>query len=207
MKIKETNRRNVTRYLKSDGGWTLMELGIVAVIVVTISVVALNRITSPTKSLGSAVAQLVISDIAFAQELAVSTGKSTIITVASGEMSDDQSNQGNAYAYGRGRGRGHGYGYQKPHQCDDLCSGAGYSIKFLDESPVPYPLAAAVSTFRGAVTIETLIGGFRFDSGGRLVLPGYQWQSGQTSVTVMQLDHKVNINLARETGRVTITNG
>ncbi len=107
-----------------------------------------------------------------------------------------------------GRGRGHGHGYGHAHNgCGDGCGGGaagGYSLQFADGTEIPYPLAASVTNINSSVTIAPAATIFRFDSAGRLIVTGYDWSSGQTSLTLVTINNKVGIKVARETGAASL---
>ena len=290
------------RYDRGDSGWTYIEMMITVGIVGIIGSVAGVKLANTRDSdVSSAVAQIFLGDLAFAQNLAMSTNKGVVMTFSSGcddgeydrhhgrgrghdddhgggnndhdnddgdgdhnhghgndddhndddnpgngnngngngnngnghgnddGDDDDHGNNGNGHGQGqdddddhdngygndnngnhghRCHGRGHGRGYGHHHDCDDGCdnTSGGYVLTFADGSPLPYPVAASMTTVSAPVTLTPEIVNFRFDSVGRFIVPGYQWESGQTSLILMTINNKVAIQVTRETGKTKVIN-
>ena len=254
-----------------DSGFSYIEMIIsIGVVGVIGSVATVKMVNNREGNVSVAVAQIFIGDLAFAQNLAMSTNKGVVMTFSAGcddgendgdhnhghgndGDHDDDDNPGNGNGnngngnngngngnngngngnngngngqgqdddddhdngYGnddghgkRHHGRGHGRGYGQPHDCDDGCddSSGGYVLTFADGSPLPYPQAASMTTVNSPVTIAAATTTFRFDSVGRLIVPGYQWATGQTSLIIMTINDNIGIQVTRETGKTTIIN-
>ncbi|MBM3329072.1 MAG: hypothetical protein FJY67_06305 [Calditrichaeota bacterium] len=201
-----------------EDGFTTVELIIAIVVVAAISVIAIMRFGGQSERTAQSVAEIIISDLAYAQEAAIAAGKGVQIALAAscGGCEDNRQGLGhdeNIRGEGvNGNGRGHGYGYGHLHHCDESCRVSqtpegGYAVNYSDGMPVNYPAAAALMNLREQVVVEMTVNRIQFDSGGRLVLPGYNWSEGQQAATVITVNNRYRVNVARETGKSWVTEG
>jgi len=211
MKRNSGSTKSTTSY-----GFTTLEITVVVLVVAVIVVVGIIRFGNlgGQERVARAVAELIVSDLAFSQELAVSRGKAVIVTFTPGA---DGGDGGGRRGYGHdpnvrgegmnGNGRGHGYGWgHMHHNCGPNCGGGdagGYSIQFVDGTPIPYPESALVTDLRGQVTITTAMT-LQFDSSGRLITPNFTWGDGQTEANAVILNDNVIVAITRETGKTRV---
>lgn len=89
---------------RNDAGWTSLELMIsIGVVGVIGSIATVKMINNSEGNVSNAVAQIFLGDLAFAQNLAMSTNKGVVMTFSSG--CDDGEND-------RHHGRGHGHDWR-----------------------------------------------------------------------------------------------
>ncbi len=212
--------------LLSSNGFTNFELVVVLLVIGIVLAIGVVRFTDEGESdrVAKVVAQLIISDLAFAQEMAVSAGKTVEVVFTPGTDGGDWSGfgcgLGGRRGYGHdpdvrgegmnGYGRGHGYGWgHLHHNCGPGCGGGtagGYYMRFSDGTPIPYPAAALIENIRGQVTITDVMR-LQFDASGRLITPEYTWADGQTEAVALVLNGTVQVMISRETGKTRVVSG
>jgi type II secretory pathway pseudopilin PulG len=216
---------------RHDDGWTMFELVIVFVIVALTATVAVMKFNARSQAdVSRTIGELVMADLALAQEFAVSNSKCVSFTITSGdeneddddddeEEGDDDEHHGQGYGHdenvrGEGRngnGRGHGYGYgHMHHNCGEHhgeeTGNGGWSMAFCDSSEIGYPNAIVGMDLFGVINLLAELPELRFDSSGRLTIVGYQWGANETSRVLMTINGTVNVMIARETGKTWLVN-
>ncbi|MBM3329073.1 MAG: hypothetical protein FJY67_06310 [Calditrichaeota bacterium] len=129
MKTSSNTRRRTRLLLIRDDGFTTLEVIMIIVVVVAISVVAVTRFGSQSDRVPRAVAEMMISDIAYAQEAAIARGMGVQITVCAtcNNCEDRQKERGRRGRRGRARGHeeGHGRGNDEERGGNDNGQGRG----------------------------------------------------------------------------------
>lgn len=156
---------------KTDAGFTIVEVIAVITIVSILTVIAIIRFSAVNDAALRAAANLIISEIAYAQETARLHHKGTVVDIFSSEGEGEDSNT-------------YTLRYQDGTWIKNPKGGENYIVE----------LGAGVLITSSDITLE-------FDSSGKLDTPDTDWDANQTSMIVCTFNESVNIRIARFTGK------
>ncbi|NQU05572.1 MAG: hypothetical protein HQ568_05725 [Calditrichaeota bacterium] len=204
------NSDTIVEKSAAEHGFATIDIIIVIIIIGILAVVAMVRFNSVENDSATAVANLMISDIAYAQEIAKQEYKGTAVGFYSGQGSGRGRGRGGGVGggWGGGEGGGQDHGEGGGEEVGDITLGivGTYAVYFQDETNIVNPTTGGdyLVDVTEDVTITSSDVTLEFDSSGKMTTSGIHWGAGESSKVIVTLNGTLNIRIARHTGKVWI---
>ena len=186
-----TSRSKSDWGLHRDDGFSLVELTVVILLMAILTVVAIAKFSTSDLAEIRAAAEGIVTDMAYAQEMAIVNGKGTEVIFVSGTGP-------------RHRPHGKAFGWYR-HWGSSLMGEPNTNyIRFQDGTDIANPDGgdAYVVVLYDPVEIQGQTKIVRFDSVGHMSIPSYNWPQTKESADVCKLSKTLDIYVARHTGKV-----